>query len=78
MLPANPNTIELNGFKAWPEAKRLAATNFSIEWLVSMVWEGIKYSRMIVRWLLLGVLLALAIRTFVPYSIVFKPILALN
>ena len=31
-----------------------------------MLWEGIKDSRMIVRWLLLGVLLAAAIRTFVP------------
>ena len=31
-----------------------------------MIWEGIKDSRMIVRWLLLGVLLAAAIRTFVP------------
>ncbi|MFW5426364.1 MAG: permease [Methylophagaceae bacterium] len=65
-LPANPNTIELNGFKAWPEAKkRLAVTKFSINWFVSMIWEGIKDSRMIVRWLLLGVLLAAAIRTFV-------------
>jgi len=31
-----------------------------------MLWEGLKDSRMIVRWLLLGVLLAAAIRTFVP------------
>lgn len=31
-----------------------------------MLWEGIKDSRMIVRWLLLGVLMAATIRTFVP------------
>ena len=31
-----------------------------------MLWEGLKDSRMIVRWLLLGVLLAATIRTFVP------------
>jgi len=66
-LPTNPNTIEVTNFKAWPEAKkRLANTQFSIQWWTSMCWEGLKDSRMIVRWLLLGVLLAAAIRTFVP------------
>lgn len=66
-LPANPNTIELNGFKPWSEAKkRWKATQFSSNWWLSMLWEGVKDSRMIVRWLLLGVLLASAIRTFVP------------
>jgi uncharacterized membrane protein YraQ (UPF0718 family) len=66
-LPANPNTVELNGFKAWPEAKqRFKATSFDMGWLTSMLWEGLKDSRMIVRWLLLGVLLAASIRTFVP------------
>jgi len=66
-LPSNPNTVELNGFKPWPEAKiRLRATNFDLSWWTSMLWEGIRDSRMLVRWLLLGVLLAAAIRTFVP------------
>ena len=66
-LAANPNTVELNGFKPWTEAKkRFQATEFTSNWLLSMVVEGIKDSRMIVRWLLLGVLLAAAIRTFVP------------
>jgi len=67
VLAANPNTIELKNFKAWPEAKkRLSATQFTVHWWTSMLWEGLKDSRMIVRWLLLGVLLAAAIRTFVP------------
>ncbi len=66
-LPANPNTIEVSNFKVWPEAKRqLSETHFSVKWWTSMLWEGLKDSRMIVRWLLLGVLLAAAIRTFVP------------
>jgi len=66
-LPANPNSIELKDFKPWPEAKRrLKQTAFDLSWFTSMLWEGIKDSRMIVRWLLLGVLLAAAIRTFVP------------
>jgi len=66
-LPANPNTVELNGFKPWPEAKkRWRAANFDMTWWLSMLWEGLRDSRMLVRWLLLGVLLAAAIRTFVP------------
>lgn len=66
-LPENPNTIELDDFKVWPEAKqRFKAASFGITWFRTMLWEGIKDSRMIVRWLLLGVLLAAAIRTFVP------------
>ena len=66
-LPENPNTADLNGFKVWPEAKqRFKAASFDITWTISMLWEGIKDSRMIVRWLLLGVLMAATIRTFVP------------
>lgn len=66
-LPENPNTIEFNEFHAWPEAKKqLKAASFGLGWWQTMLWEGIKDSRMIVRWLLLGVLLAAAIRTFVP------------
>ena len=66
-LPTNPNTIELQDFKFWQQAKEgLQATSFSINWWSSMLVEGVKDSRMIVRWLLLGVLLASAIRTFVP------------
>jgi len=66
-LPANPNSIELNDFKFWPSAKKtISTTQFSFQWWYSLLWEGIKDSKMIVRWLLLGVLLAAAIRTFVP------------
>ena len=66
-LPENPNTIELDEFHAWPEAKKqFKAASFGLGWWQTMLWEGIKDSRMIVRWLLLGVLLAAAIRTFVP------------
>ncbi|MFW5451417.1 MAG: permease [Methylophagaceae bacterium] len=66
-LPTNPNTIELHDFKFWQQAKAgLKTTKFSRHWWSSMLLEGIKDSRMIVRWLLLGVLLAAAIRTFVP------------
>jgi len=66
-LPANPNTIEAVDFKVWPEAKKsFSAARLDFNWWTTMLWEGLKDSRMIVRWLLLGVLLAAAIRTFVP------------
>jgi len=66
-LPENPNTIEVTDFDAWSEAKKgLKNTSFTLAWWQTMLWEGIKDSRMIVRWLLLGILLAAAIRTFVP------------
>jgi hypothetical protein len=67
MLPSNPNTEEYHSFAFWSEAKRqLAHTHFSISWFFNMLWDGVKDSRMILRWLLLGVLLASAIRAFVP------------
>lgn len=66
-LPNNPNTVELNGFQTWPEAKKSwQQSQFSVNWWLTMLWDGVKDSRMIVRWLLLGVLMAAAIRTFVP------------
>ncbi len=66
-LPPNPNSIEVVDFEPWKEAKsRLKATQFSLQWLTGMIWEGISDSKMIVRWLLLGVILAAVIRTFVP------------
>jgi len=67
VLPPNPNTVEVVDFEPWKEAKsRLKETPFSVHWFTSMIWEGIKDSKMIVRWLLLGVLIAAAVRTFVP------------
>lgn len=66
-LPANPNTIDVQDFAFWAQAKQgIASTKFTINWWISMLWEGIRDAKMLVRWLLLGVLLAAAIRTFVP------------
>jgi len=67
VLPPNPNTVDSTGFKPWQEAKkRWISVKLSPKWFADVAIEGIKDSRMIVRWLLLGVLLAAAIRTFVP------------
>lgn len=66
-LPANPVASEIpENFKFWPEAKQ----RFSdIEWsrhLVSDITKnGLNGSKMVIRWLLFGVLLASAIRGFV-------------
>ncbi len=66
-LPANPNTSDLPvGYKLWPEVKSSWKT---IPWsgalIAELLWDGIKGSRMVLRWLLFGVLLATAIRSFI-------------
>ena len=66
-LPANPVASEIpENFKFWPEAKQ----RFSdIEWSRNLVSDitkdGLNGSKMVIRWLLFGVLLASAIRGFV-------------
>ena len=54
------------GFKFWPEAKTAwAATTVNKTWVKGVLWEGVQGSRIVVRWLLFGILLAAAIRGFV-------------
>lgn len=67
ILPDNPNRIDLpDGFDIFKEAKS-AFTRFRLtpRWLISTLIQGIKDSRMVVRWIFLGVILASLIRTFV-------------
>jgi uncharacterized membrane protein YraQ (UPF0718 family) len=70
-LPDNPNRVSLpEGFKLIPEIKSgLKNFNFSFSWLKKMVIQGIKDSRMVLRWVFLGVILASSIRTFVSLDI---------
>lgn len=80
-LPNNPNTLPLpNGFKFWPEA---ASAIKSVQWrpalFSAMLITGIKESRMVMRWMLFGILFAASIRAFVPethYADYFGPTLA--
>lgn len=67
ILPANPNTHELDkNFRFWPEARReWKSINWSFALFKNIAREGISGSRMVLRWLLFGVLLAALIRTFV-------------
>ncbi len=67
VLPANPNSFELDAeFKFWPEArKQWASINWSFDTVKTIAREGASGSRMVLRWLLFGVVLAALIRTFV-------------
>lgn len=67
ILPANPNHFELEpDFKFWPEAKRQwQGIDWSFALLKNIAREGANGSRMVLRWLLFGVLLAALVRSFV-------------
>lgn len=65
-LPANPNAFDMpQDFKFWTEAKhRLRSTNWSLSLLTSMVSDGLRDSKMVVRWLLAGIVIASVLRVF--------------
>ncbi len=67
-LPENPHRQAHDpDFDFRGEAKRaFQATRFDARWFGQVVWDGVKSSRMVVRWLLFGILLASAVRAFVP------------
>lgn len=67
-LPENPNSVDLpDDFRIVAEArKQLSGTRFTWRMAGSMLWEGLKESRMVLRWIFFGVVLAGLIRTFVP------------
>ncbi|WP_163937222.1 permease [Paraferrimonas sp. SM1919] len=60
LLPTNPNSISVNpDFAFFAQAKiALKATQFNWQWLGQVMLTGIKDSKMVVRWLLFGILLA--------------------
>lgn len=77
-LPANGQRHDLpEDFQFWQEARaHLKQVNFSFNLLAEIAWEGVKGSQMVLRWLLFGVVLASAIRTFVDlelYQTLFGP-----
>ena len=66
-LPANPQRIEFpEGWKFWGEARReWRAARITPSYISAMLIDGIKESRMVVRWILFGVCLASALRAVV-------------
>ena len=80
VLASNPNTIELpKGFKFWKELRKSFG---NVKWNGNMAykipWNGLKGSRMILRWIFFGVVMAALIRTFVSpeqFGTLFGPTL---
>lgn len=68
VLPANPHREEMTeDFAFWPEAKKaVQATRIDGAFVKEMVVSGLQDSRMVVRWLLFGVLLAAILRAVIP------------
>ncbi len=70
ILPANHNDVSLpDGFQFWQESQsRLKTTSFNLSFFKDIAISGIKDSRMVVRWLLFGILLAAALRALLDPS----------
>ena len=66
VLPANPTQQKLaEDYQFWPEFKKLLATvTINLESALAILKEGLKSSRMVLRWLLVGIVLAGALRGF--------------
>ena len=67
ILPDNPHSSDLpKGFKFWPAAReQLSGFDFNGAFLRSVLIDGLKGSRMVMRWVLFGVLLAGAVRAVI-------------
>ncbi len=67
VLPENPNSVSRSSdFNFWAQARAgLSRTRFDWTFFSAMFVDGIKESRMVMRWLLFGILLATALRTMV-------------
>lgn len=81
VLPASPHRIDLQkDFQFWPEAKvRFKNIKFTFSFFWTMLKDGIVESRMVMRWILVGVLLASLVRTFMDaesFQTYFGPTLA--
>ncbi|MCB0272638.1 MAG: permease [Bdellovibrionales bacterium] len=79
-LPQNPNKVELpENFSFWNEAKiNLSKTKMNFSFFSSIAKEGFKDSKMILKWIFVGVALASFIRVLVPadlYQSLFGPTL---
>jgi uncharacterized protein len=70
VLPKNPNEVELKtGFNFWKEARGgLASMKFSLVGIVKGLWSGLIGSKMILKWIFFGIVLASLIRTFLDPS----------
>jgi len=67
VLPRNPHACDPpQDFHFWRRARTgLVQTNYNRSWLLRVLREGVGGSRMVLRWLLFGVVLASAVRAFI-------------
>ncbi len=80
-LPKNQNKTDIpSDFRFWQQAKiGLRQTHFTPSYISKMLLEGIKGSRMVLRWILFGIVLAGLVRAFVSpeqFGTYFGPTLA--
>ncbi len=66
-LPANPNRMDLPaGFRFWDEAKKgLARVQWTPAFIKDTAINGVRESKMVMRWLLFGIVLASGLRVFI-------------
>jgi len=85
VLPANPhapseqNTPTTNAPITPQIVALIKQADYSPKAIGNLLWDGLKDSRMVFRWLLFGLVLATAIRAFVPidtYQTLFGPTVA--
>lgn len=67
VLPSNPNRTALpDDFHFWRAARKgLADTRYDLRFFASLAVDGVRESRMIMRWILFGIVLAGLVRAFV-------------
>lgn len=68
VLPANPNRVAVaDDFRLWPEFRKLVSgISLKPAAIISLLKDGALESRMVLRWMLLGIILAAGIRALVP------------
>ncbi len=71
VLPENPNQVsDLEGFSIRSDAKvRLKNLKLNPSFFIDLLKGGMNEAQMLLRWLLLGVILAAAMRTFIPHDV---------
>lgn len=70
-LPANPHTVSQAPDYHWPSDLKARWSRIDWHWQLvpNILWDGLTGSAMVLRWLLVGVLLAALVRTFVDTDI---------
>ncbi|ASP40068.1 ATPase [Bacterioplanes sanyensis] len=67
VLPANPNQVEFQVLPFWSTLKNSwGGYDWRPKAVAGLFWEGLKDSRMVLRWIVFGIVLIALVRAFVP------------